>query len=199
MASEALRSVLNLVWGTIQPLGQPCALMGGLALAVWSHARFTRDVDLLLGIDRTEIDTVVNQLVSRGCRPKRVPPLLTVGDHSFLQFFYNPPDEFYEIQFDLLLAETPLQKSALSRCIEQGIEGVDRPVSVLSCEDLILFKLVSGRIIDRADAAMLLRENVDDLDLQYLGDWIGRLDLGKDFQEIWAEALPARELPGLAC
>jgi hypothetical protein len=198
MASEALRSVLNLVWNSVEPLGQPCALIGGLALAVWSHARFTRDVDLLLGIDRTGIDAVVSQLVARGCRPKRVPPLLVVGDHSFLQFFYTPPDEFYEIQFDLLLAETPLQKSALARSIKQTIVGVDRPISVLSCEDLILFKLVSGRIIDRADAAMLLRENVDELEMTYLRDWIGRLSLDKGLQEIWAEALPSRELPELS-
>jgi hypothetical protein len=197
MANEALRSVLNLVWSSIEQLGQPCALMGGLALAIWNHARFTRDVDLLLGIDRADVDKVVEKLVSKGCRPKRNPPLLIVGDHSFIQFSYVPPEEFFEIHFDLLLAETPLQKSALNRCIKQSIDGVDSPVSVLRCEDLILFKLVAGRMIDRADAAMLLRVNVDRLDLHYVVTWIKQLDLGKDFQQIWAEALPSRELPEL--
>jgi hypothetical protein len=197
MASDALRSVLNLVWNSIEPLGQPCALMGGLALAVWNHARFTRDVDLLLGIDRADVDRVVEELVSKGCRPKRNPPLLIIGDHSFIQFSYVPPDEFFEIHFDLLLAETPLQKSALNRCIKQSIDGVDLPVFVLSCEDLILFKLVAGRIIDRADAAMLLRMNVNKLDLHFIAKWIEKLGLAKDFQEIWAEALPSREMPDL--
>jgi hypothetical protein len=197
MASDAVRSVLNHLWNAIETMGHPVALMGGLALAVWYHPRSTRDVDLLLGIGRDEVDDVLNMLEGIGCRPKKQPPLVIIGDHSFVQMLYTPTGEFYDVQFDLLLAETPLQKSALRRCIKQTVEGVDRPISVLSCEDLILFKLLAGRMIDRADAAMLLRENVDDLDFKYLGDWISQFDLGKDFQEIWAEALPSRESPEL--
>lgn len=195
MASDAVRSVLNLVWNSIEPLGHPCALIGGLALAVWSHPRFTRDVDLLLGVDRANIDSIVDQLRSQGCRSKKIPPLHVVGDHSFVQFLYTPPEEFYEVQFDLLLAETPLQKSALNRCIQRDLEGVDRPISVLNCEDLILFKLLAGRMIDRADAAMLLRENREELDLDYLAKWIESLQLKHDFLEIWREAFPMETEP----
>lgn len=195
MASEAVRSVLNVVWNSIEPLGHPCALIGGLALAVWSHPRFTRDVDLLLGVDRANIDSLIDQLKSKECRPKTIPPLHVVGDHSFVQFLYTPPEEFYEVQFDLLLAETPLQKSALNRCVQRDLEGVDRPIYVLNCDDLILFKLLAGRMIDRADAAMLLRENRESLDLDYLAKWIKDLNLDRDFCEIWREAFPAETEP----
>ena len=68
MASESVRAVLNHVWNTLEPLGYPCALVGGIALAAWNHPRATRDVDLLIAVDRTAIEPVVNHLQSAGCR-----------------------------------------------------------------------------------------------------------------------------------
>jgi hypothetical protein len=195
MASEAVRTVLNQLWNTIEPLGYPVALMGGLALAVWYHPRSTRDVDLLLGADREDIDNVLDELKSVGCRTKKQPPLLVIGDHSFVQLLYTPPEEFYDVQFDLLLAETELQKSALRRCVTRSVEGVEKPIQVLACEDLVLFKLAAGRMIDLADAAMLLRENLRDLDTSYLSSWIKRLGLERSFAGTWQEAFPETDLP----
>jgi hypothetical protein len=57
--------------------------MGGIALAVWSHPRATRDVDLLIGVDSKGIEPVIERLRACGCRPKKWPPLLTVGNHHF--------------------------------------------------------------------------------------------------------------------
>jgi len=54
---------------------------------------------------------------------------------------------------------------------------------------------LAGRVIDRADAAMLLRENRDTVDLDYLLGWGERLDLATDLAEIWREAFPAEPWP----
>jgi hypothetical protein len=195
MARDAVRSILNRLWNVLEPLGYPIALMGGLALAVWYHPRSTRDVDLLLGIGRENIGDVLDRLKAIGCRAKKHPPLHIVGDHSFVQLLYTPPGEFYDVQFDLLLAESDLQKAALRRCVTRPVEGVEKPIQVLSCEDLILFKLLAGRMIDLADAAMLLRENFADLDTSYLANWIKQLELGRSFGEVWHEAFPDQALP----
>jgi hypothetical protein len=45
-------------------------------------------------------------------------------------------------------------------------------------------------MINRADAAMLLRENRDAIDLSYLRDWAARLALDQEFEQIWQEAFP---------
>ena len=190
MASESVRAVLNHVWNTLEPLGYPCALVGGIALAAWNHPRATRDVDLLIAVDRTAIEPVVNRLQSAGCRPKTQPPLIAVGDHSFLQFLYTPPGEFYEVQLDLLLAETELHESAIHRRVRRDIPGLDRPIDIVNCEDLILFKLIAGRMIDLADAAMLLRENRDVIEFDYLTSWLSRLQLTTEYAAIWSEAFP---------
>jgi hypothetical protein len=195
MATEAALATLDHVWGVLAPLGHPMALMGGISLAAWSHVRATRDVDLLIAIDASQIESIVNVLRSHGCRPKRSPPLVRVGEHHFIQLLYTPPDEFYDIQFDLLLAESDLQKSAIARRVRRDVQGVARPIDVLHCDDLILFKLVAGRMIDRADAAMLLRENRDVIDLDYLRTWVERLNLAADFAAIWQEAFPGEEPP----
>jgi hypothetical protein len=169
--------------------------MGGIALAVWSHPRATRDVDLLIGVDSANFGPVVDHLRTWGCRPKKWPPLITIGAHRFAQFLYTPPDEFYDVQFDLLLAESTLQKSAIARRVQRAVPGVDRPIDVLNCDDLILFKLLAGRMIDRADATIVLRENRDMIDFDYLAAWVARLDLAGEFAEIWEAACPDEPVP----
>jgi hypothetical protein len=195
MAGERVRALLDHVWTTLEPLGFPCALMGGAALAVWQHPRATRDIDLLIGVDSQSLEAVISRLTAAGCRPKKYPPLTTLGLLRFAQFLYTPPGEFYDAQFDLWLADTELQKSAISRRVRRDIPGVSRSVDVLNCDDLILFKLLSGRMIDRADAAVLVRENRNDVDFAYLKHWIEKLDVEREFTEIWRESFPGEELP----
>jgi hypothetical protein len=195
VATEAALATLDHIWGVLTPLGHPMAVMGGISLAAWNHIRATRDVDLLIAVDQSAIDPILITLRSHGFRPKKSPPIVTVGEHHFVQLLYTPPGEFYDVQFDLLLAEGDLQKSAIARRVRREVPGISRPVDVLHCDDLILFKLLAGRMIDRADAAMLLRENRDAIDVDYLLSWVGRLDLTTEFAEIWAEAYPGEDPP----
>jgi hypothetical protein len=195
MASETVRALLSHVWYALDPLGYPCALMGGAALAVWSHPRSTRDVDLLIGVSSANCNEIVAQLRASGCRPKVQPPLQSIGQLHLAQFLYTPPGEFYDAQFDLWFAESDLQKSAIARRVRRELPGVEQPIDVINCDDLILFKLLAGRIIDRADAATLLRENRDAIDFGYLNDWLERLDLTREFAEIWQETYPDESPP----
>jgi hypothetical protein len=84
---------------------------------------------------------------------------------------------------------------ALSRATTQEIANLNYPVKVLRPDDLIILKLYAGRMIDRADAAMLLRENREDIDFKYLANWIELVKLHKEFAEIWPEAFPDEQIP----
>lgn len=195
MAGETVRALLNHVWTSLAPLQNPCALMGGTALAVWNHPRATRDIDLLISVETNDIEKVITCLAAAGCRTKHHPPVRTLGSIRFVQFLYTPPGEFYDAQFDLWLADTELQQSAITRRVSRDLPGLDRPIDVLRCDDLILFKLVADRLIDRADAATLLRENRDQIDFEYVLSWVERLDLTHSFAEVWREAFPGEEPP----
>jgi len=195
VATDAALATLDHVWGALAPMGHPVAVMGGISLAAWNHIRATRHVDLLIAVDRNQIDPILSTLASHGCRAKKSPPLVAVGDHCFVQLLYTPPDEFYDVQLDLMLAESELLQSALARRVRRDVPGVRIPVDVLHCDDLILLELVAGRIIDRADAAALLRENRDVIDFDYLRMWVARLHLATDFAEVWREAFPDEAPP----
>ena len=66
---------------------------------------------------------------------------------------------------------------------------------VLSCEDLILHKLLAGRIIDHADAAALIRVNHESIEVDYLRFWSHELELEPILNEVWREACPDQPPP----
>jgi hypothetical protein len=191
MASEGVLATLRQAWLALEPLELPMAVIGGLALSAWNHARFTRDADILIGMDESKVNEVLQTICQAGFYPRHSPPILQIDDQQIIQLKYKPPDGIYPFQLDLLFAGSEYQKTALTRRIKQAIPGLGHPADVLRPEDLVLLKLIAGRIIDRADAAMLLRENRPEIDLNYLTDWIRRLALHSEFAEIWREAFPS--------
>ena len=195
MAASAVTDALNHVWAALKPLKLPMALMGGLAAAVWKHPRNTRDVDLLVDVRDLSPDKLVEAMKRAGMRSKRQPPVLLVGDQRVIQLLCPDPGTFLDVQIDVLLADTAYQKEALTRAKPVKLDG-EREIAVLSCEDLIIHKLLAGRIIDSADVAALLRANRAGLDLAYLKGWLGRLNLLAHFETIWHESFPSEALPG---
>jgi hypothetical protein len=195
MAAEIVLRALKHLWLSLAPLHLPMALMGGMSLAVWKHVRLTQDVDILVGLGQFAADGVLNRLEKAGFRPKRQPPIQQLGPLRVLQLLYEPPQAFLETQVDLLFADSEYHRQALARSSPARLEGLDIEIAVLSCEDLILHKLVAGRIIDKADTANLLRINRSILDLNYLLGWISRLSLTSEWSEVWQEAFPGEPAP----
>jgi hypothetical protein len=189
MPSEMLLATLRLIWTALDRLHLTAALMGGLAVAVWQHPRATRDVDLLVHLGPADLDSVLEALGQAGFRPKREPPVLTLGRLRILQMLHTPPGTFVDFQVDLLLADCEYQREALARRVAMSLPGFDVPLQVLSCEDLILHKLIAGRILDRADVVALLRANHDTLDLAYIRSWAERLQVTAHWDASQREAL----------
>lgn len=194
MASDAVLRSLRHAWVALEPLEVPMALAGGLALAVWKHARATRDVDILVSIAEERLEELLQCLHAAAIRPKRSPAVVTLGNLQVIQCLYEPPESFVDLQIDLLLAKSEYPMEALRRRISVELAGFDRPIAVLTCEDLILHKLLAGRLIDRFDAAALVRANRQAIDVAYIGQWARRLNVLKELAEVWKEAFPGEEL-----
>jgi hypothetical protein len=195
MAGELLLSTLRHVWSTLAALKINAALMGGIAVAAWHHLRNTRDVDLLVGVEPGDEPGFIRQLTAAGIRPLHDPPALRVGGSRILQTTYAPPSRFLDIRVDLFIAESEFHQRALVRRLAITMPGMDESVFILTCEDLILFKLLAGRILDRADCAYLLRANQDALDLVYLKEWTTKLNVEKELREAWQEAFGKQSSP----
>jgi hypothetical protein len=195
VAAEVLLKALNHVWVSLEPLNAPLAVMGGLALAVWGHVRATHDVGLLIGVAEEDLESLLRTLTAAGLRTKRQPPVMTLGSLQIVQLLYEPPGAYMDLQVDLLLAQSEYHRHALARRVPTRLSALDLDLNVLSCEDLIVHKLLAGRLLDRADAAMLLRANRPDLDLEYLVACTNQLSLGSELAEVWVEAFPGEPLP----
>ncbi|MFN0056785.1 MAG: hypothetical protein ACKV0T_31965 [Planctomycetales bacterium] len=198
MAGELLLATVRHVWAALKALHVDAALMGGIAVAAWQHVRNTRDVDVLVGVRPPDDPQFLDQLKKAGFKFLRDPPILFLGDSRILQLSYEPPGKFLDVRVDLFFADTELHRSALERRIEITLPGMDEPTSILSCEDLILMKLLAGRLLDKSDAAYLLRFNKDELDLEYLRRWAAQLSLDGELTLAWNEAF-SDSPPGDPC
>src|SRR4051812_44763349 len=115
MLAEAVLQTLKHAWVTLSSLHLPLAVMGGVAVSAWKHLRATQDVDLLIGTGVVDLEVVLSKLAEAKIRPKRQPPILTIGDVRIIQLLYEPPGTFLSLQIDLLLAESDYQRAALVR------------------------------------------------------------------------------------
>jgi hypothetical protein len=195
MASEGVLATLRAGWNSMQTFAAPKALIGGLALSVWNHARYTRDADVLVAIPPEQIDGLIAELVRAGFQPRHEPPLQIIDGQGIVQFTFQPADALMPFQFDVLLATTPFQRESLSRAVTRRLPGDDVEVAVVRPDDLIVIKLLGGRIIDRADAAMLLRENRSHIDFDHLHQAIVTAGLVDDYRSIWSDAFPGEPAP----
>jgi len=198
MPAEVVLRSLRHVWKTLEPLRMPMAVVGGFALAAWKHVRATRDVDLLVAVGHGGLEEIFSRLRAAEIRPKRDPPVAKLGQLEIAQFLYEPPETFLDLEIDLLLARSGYHVEALARRVPVRLPNLDIDVAVLACEDLILTKLLAGRIIDRVDAAALLRANRGEIDFPYLTRWAGSQGLMGDLSSAWKEAFPKEPLPEVA-
>jgi hypothetical protein len=180
MPGEAILQTLRHVWRTIEPLDLPTALIGGIALSAWKHVRATRDIDFIVGMDAAAFEPVMQSLIAADLRPKHSPPVVELGRFKLAQFLYSPDDALMDVQIDLLLADSAYHREALSRRVTMKLPDAELEIAVLACEDLVLHKLMAGRMIDLADAAALLRANCETIDNAYLDHWAGKLLLEKE-------------------
>lgn len=196
MASEGVLGTLRAGWAALASVEVPKALIGGLALTAWNHARYTRDADVLVAISANDIDRLVAALVARGFHPRHEPPLRVFDDQGIVQFTFQPADSLMPFQFDVLLAGTDFHRAALARAVERSLPGGGDPLMVVRPDDLIVIKLLAGRIIDQADAAMVLRENRDAIDFDRLHQEVKAHGLKQEYRSIWIDAYPGEPLPG---
>jgi len=195
MPSEGVVATLRAGWDALGMVDVPMAVIGGMALTAWRHARYTRDADVLVATDEGRFNELLAALIAAGFRPRHSPALRVIDGQAIAQFTFHPADALLPFQFDVLLVASSFQREAVQRAVPWPLAGPGGDVRVVRPDDLVVIKLQAGRIIDRADAAMVLRENRDEIDLRRLHREITRHGLVADYREIWRDAFPAEPVP----
>ncbi|MEZ6136346.1 MAG: nucleotidyltransferase [Pirellulaceae bacterium] len=174
MTPNLVIQTLNRTWCELNKNDLSSTLVGGLALPVWNYPRSTQDIDLLLFV--TDDRRLLTLCESMGCRPRRQPVITELGNIRVLQTEIRLPDEYLEIDIDFLLGHSDFHASVVSRAVAIDYPGVTSKIRVATCEDLILLKLQSSRLVDLADSQRLIELNPE-LDWGYLNEWARQLSV----------------------
>ncbi len=116
MASEAVLSTLRRGWLALEPLHLPMAVVGGLALAAWKHARFTRDADLLIAADESALGAIQNALEAAGFYARHSPLVSQIDQQKIVQFRFLPPDGKFPIPTQSFAGE----RRPATSCLGEG-------------------------------------------------------------------------------
>ena len=179
MTPSLLLRVLDNVYGRIERLGVSPVIAGGLAVSYWGHPRSTQDIDLaVLVADEPGFELGLRQsnlLPAKGGR------IADLGFVRVAQWVVRLEEEFIDCEIDFLISNSSYHHTANDRAISCEFPGVTRPLRVLSCEDLLLFKAASGRLIDLADIKTLVALHEQTLDYPYLVEKAKELKLPLKF------------------
>jgi hypothetical protein len=171
--------VLRLVSDKLSSLGMSFMLTGSFALAYYATPRMTRDIDLVVAIHETDVEPLMaafdadfyldGDAARRAVRTGRLFNLMHLASG---------------IKVDLIvLKSTEYRRVEFARRKAVGMAGVR--TWIVSCEDLILSKLVwgleSGSEMQRRDVKMLLAQNVD---LAYIRRWAPALGVSLILDEL---------------
>jgi predicted nucleotidyltransferase len=144
--------------------GARFVVVGGVAVVLHGHLRFTADIDVVVDPDDPRLRVLLQRLEEAGFVPRLPVPMLDFADverrrqwveeRGMMVFtVHDPTDAFRSLD---LFAEPPLPFEDLwERSVAFDVAGVE--VRAASIDDLISMKRAAGRPQDTADVAALER------------------------------------------
>ena len=143
-------------------------VIGGQAVLAYGEYRFTRDIDITLGVDTDQLPAVLSVVEQVGLSPL-VDSETFVPDYLILPCVENESG----IRVDLIFSFSGFEREAIRRARDIDILGV--AVRYASPEDLIIQKTVAGRPQDVLDVENILLKNPD-LDADYILHWLEQME-----------------------
>jgi hypothetical protein len=174
-----LLRVLGEVYDLTERLGVHPVVAGGLAVSYWGHPRSTQDVDLAVIVSDESV--FFSKLIESDLVPSKSGRIIDLGFVRVSQWKRVVEDAYIDCEIDFLLSSSNYYKEAIRRAVLCDFPGMEKKVRVLSCEDLLLFKAASGRLIDLADIQTLYALRGSSLDLAYLEEKAAELGLKSRF------------------
>ncbi|MHC4555919.1 MAG: nucleotidyltransferase [Planctomycetota bacterium] len=177
--SEELE-VLKIVTSRLNKAGIAYMVSGSIAANYYTIPRMTRDIDIVIELQKTDIDKFVN-LFQGDFYVNREMVTNEVSRMGIFNLIHNQ----YVIKVDFIIKKSSAyQDAAFSRRKEILIEG--SPIWFISAEDLVISKLVwakDSRSEIQLNDVRNLMETIDNLDLKYIDNWISQLCLEQIYKE----------------
>jgi hypothetical protein len=141
-------------------------VVGGLAVAAVGEPRFTADVDVVAFVTLESAEDLIAAARTAGftSATDESDRLRQTGTLRFHR------DRF---QLDVIVASLPFEQRARQRAVSIPLFG--RLVPMPTPEDLLVFKVVSGRDKDMLDAVGIVRRHAARMDWQYVAQGIDEI------------------------
>jgi hypothetical protein len=155
-------SDLERVFGALEAAGARYLVVGGVAVVLHGHPRFTADLDLVLALDPVNIEAALSALEGIGYRPRAPVPLRAFADPEQradwertkgLTVFSLWSADLPGTEVDLFVSDPLPFEPAWERRLRAQVGGLS--VNVASLDDLIEMKRRAGRPQDLADVREL--------------------------------------------
>ncbi len=160
----------------------PYIIVGGQAVLLYGEPRLTKDIDITIGLNIDSVDKIVKIMEDISLKP--IPKDL----HRFVQQTMVLPmlDRGSGVRVDVIFSFSQFEQDAIKRA---NVVKIDNTLlRYTSLEDLIIFKIFSGRPRDMEDARKILIKN-QNADTQYIKKQLKTLsfeekDLLEDFNRL---------------
>lgn len=172
---------IRLIASRLDSAGIPYMLTGSMAMAVYSIPRMTRDIDLVVEVEASDVDRLFN-LFSKDCYIDRETVKEAINAHSMFNIIHNK----WVIKADFIIRKNEeYRKEEFFRRRKVLIE--DTPLYIVSPEDLILSKLVWGKQLISDLQLVDVRQMISvilNLDWQYIKKWAVILGVDSALEEV---------------
>ncbi len=145
----------------------PYAFGGAIALAYYATPRGTQDVDVNVFLPVESFDRVLAVLVGLGVAPPTTEGRASLARDEQIRLFWE------HTPLDLFFSYAALHDACLDRRRDVAF-GADR-ITILSPEDLAVFKVLFSREKDWRDLAELRIALGETLDADYVLGWLGEI------------------------
>lgn len=177
MKSGSLTQALLAVHDVLVAAQIPHALCGGLAANLYrEEVRATVDVDVAVAVAPARVVDLVRKFEDEGWK---VEAYWRQGEQLRLTRSDLP-------RVDCILATTDYERKAIDQAVSARIEGHE--LTVLTPEDLIVFKLIAGRARDYEAVAAIINSRGEKLDDYYLTGWLEQFGLAERWDRAKEEA-----------
>ncbi len=163
-----LESTLIKISSLLDRRNIPYMLIGGYAMAMHGYARMTQDLDMSLGLDSDEIGRVLDA-VKGSFFALSENPVLFARDTNVLLL----RDMVTGVRVDLIFTFIEFERRAIEESEEFEVAG--EKIRVVSLENLIVYKILAGREIDKEDVAVILETKIPTCMIDRIGSKIKEL------------------------
>ncbi len=159
-ADAAVTNALRALAATLEELGRPAMVIGGIAVIARGVPRTTLDIDATVWAEGLDLGAALDVFASHGIHPRVADARQFARERQVLLLRHSASGT----PLDVSLAWLPFERDALARSTQVDFGEVSAPVA--QAEDLIVYKAIAWRERDRTDIERLLSLHANRIDLE---------------------------------